>query len=156
MLAVGRAMERFRTPFHGKSSPVQFFWGGLDLNATRFNGLSPAIVRGSHYGVRRKRGELRGRLLAGGRALPARRPVRLHDARARRDREGAASSRTQAGYDATLGEFVLRYDDLRRAPSPEDTIVTFFQSAYEASAALAGWDRAALEGPVPPRRAERR
>ena len=31
-------MERFRTPFHGKSSPVQFFWGGFDLDATRFNG----------------------------------------------------------------------------------------------------------------------
>ena len=61
-----------------------------------------------------------------------------------------------AGYDATLGEFVLRYDDVRRTPSPEDTMVAFFQSAYEASAALAGWDRAALEGPVPPRRAERR
>ncbi len=70
--------------------------------------------------------------------------------------DGTAEARVQpdeAGYDATLGEFVLRYDDLRRAPSPEDTIVTFFQSAYEASATLAGWDRAALEGPVPPPRA---
>src|SRR5205807_5822809 len=40
MLAAERVMNRFRTPFHGKSSPVQFFWGGFDLNATRFNGKS--------------------------------------------------------------------------------------------------------------------
>jgi pimeloyl-ACP methyl ester carboxylesterase len=31
MLSVGRVMDRFRTPFGGKSSPVLFYWGGFDL-----------------------------------------------------------------------------------------------------------------------------
>lgn len=95
MLAVSRAMERFRTPFHGKSSPVQFFWGGFDLDATRFNGkpAPPLSDGGAHHGVRGRRGEFRGRLLSGRRALPPRRPVRLPVARARRDRAGARPAR---------------------------------------------------------------
>ncbi|HCI82383.1 MAG TPA: hypothetical protein DHW02_22140 [Ktedonobacter sp.] len=48
-----------------------------------------------------------------------------------------------------MGEFILLYDDVRTASSPEETLLTFFQSTYEASATLAGWDRAALEGNVP-------
>jgi len=31
MLSVSRVMDRFRTPFGGKSSPVLFYWGGFDL-----------------------------------------------------------------------------------------------------------------------------
>ena len=37
-------MDRFRTPFGGKSSPVLFYWGGFDLNHTRFSGR-PAPAR---------------------------------------------------------------------------------------------------------------
>jgi len=44
---------------------------------------------------------------------------------------------------------VLPYDDVRRAPSPEEAAAAFFQSTYAAAAQLAGWDRAALEGHVP-------
>ena len=33
-----RILHRFRTPFHGKSSPVNLFWGSFDLNHTRFSG----------------------------------------------------------------------------------------------------------------------
>lgn len=38
LVATERVMNRFRTAFHGKSSPINLFWGGLDLNHTRFNG----------------------------------------------------------------------------------------------------------------------
>jgi len=39
----------------------------------------------------------------------------------------------------------LRYEDVRNAPSPEQTLLEFFQSAYEAGATLGRWDREALE-----------
>ncbi len=32
MLSVGRVIDRSRTPFGGKRSPVLFYWGGFDLN----------------------------------------------------------------------------------------------------------------------------
>ncbi len=50
-----------------------------------------------------------------------------------------------AYFDTTLGEFILRCDDVRRSESPEDAVMAFFQSTYEASATAAGWNRSALE-----------
>ena len=44
MLGVSRLLERYRTPFVGKSSPVQFWWGSFDLATTRFSGR-PAPTR---------------------------------------------------------------------------------------------------------------
>jgi hypothetical protein len=44
-----------------------------------------------------------------------------------------------------MGEFFLNYDDVRAAPSPEQAILDFCQSTYEAGANLAKWDRQALE-----------
>ena len=51
----------------------------------------------------------------------------------------------EAFYSQELGEFLLRYDDVRTASSPEQALLEFFQSTYEAGARLAQWDREALE-----------
>jgi hypothetical protein len=48
-------------------------------------------------------------------------------------------------YQKKLHDFVLMYDDVRRATSPRAEILEFAQSTYEAGANLAGWDRASLE-----------
>ena len=53
-----------------------------------------------------------------------------------------------AGWNPTLSEFLLPYDDLRRETEPAASLLEFFQSSYEAGATLAKWDRAALE-PAP-------
>lgn len=50
-----------------------------------------------------------------------------------------------AFYNADLGEFLLMYDDIRHANSPEQVLMDFLQSTYEAAATLAQWDRQALE-----------
>ena len=44
-----------------------------------------------------------------------------------------------------LGEFVLPYEIVRTAPDPDALLLEFLQSTYEAAAASADWDRAALE-----------
>jgi hypothetical protein len=44
-----------------------------------------------------------------------------------------------------MGEFLLRYNDARKQPSPEKTVRAFLESTYAAAAEKAGWDRAALE-----------
>jgi len=48
-------------------------------------------------------------------------------------------------YDAKLGEFILKYDDVRASETPEKDVLTFAQSVYDAAAGRAKWDRAALE-----------
>jgi hypothetical protein len=50
-----------------------------------------------------------------------------------------------AYFDTQLGEFVLPYDAVRRAPDPDTAALEFFQSTYVAGAELAGWDRSGLE-----------
>ncbi len=51
----------------------------------------------------------------------------------------------KAFYDAQAGEFILMYDEVRRAPPPNGTLMEFLQSTYEAAATLAKRDRAARE-----------
>ena len=41
-----------------------------------------------------------------------------------------------ARYDTTLREFILPYDDVRRADDPERALLAFFQSTYAAAADL--------------------
>ena len=50
-----------------------------------------------------------------------------------------------AAYDRELGPFILPYDTVRKAASPDDCLLEFLQSTYAAAADLARWDRAALE-----------
>ena len=63
--------------------------------------------------------------------------------------EAATVRPSAASYEPRLGEFLLRYDDVRRADSPEHAILDFFRSVYEVAAALGGWDRQALERTPP-------
>src|SRR2546426_5784429 len=59
---------------------------------------------------------------------------------------GAARVRPgSASFSRDLGEFVLPYDEVRQAPSPDEVLLQFLQSTYEAAAELGHWDRAALE-----------
>jgi hypothetical protein len=50
-----------------------------------------------------------------------------------------------AFYSPDLREFILPYDQVRESSQPDDTLLSFLQSTYEAAANLAKWDRAALE-----------
>jgi Family of unknown function (DUF5996) len=63
---------------------------------------------------------------------------------------GAALLRPSgARYDSVLREFVLPYDVLRKADNPEEELLAFLQSTYEAAATLGHWDRRALEATPP-------
>ena len=48
-------------------------------------------------------------------------------------------------YDQGLGQFILPYDAVRQATSPDDDLMRYLLSTYEAAADLAQWDRSALE-----------
>ncbi len=63
--------------------------------------------------------------------------------------EAAAIQPAKAGYNTALGEFIYLYEDLRREPSPDEALLAFLESSYEAGANLAHWDRALLERPTP-------
>jgi hypothetical protein len=61
---------------------------------------------------------------------------------------GFADARVEPGgafYSTELREFLLPYDRVRESASPDDALLQFLQTSYEAAANLARWDRSALE-----------
>ncbi|HET7028049.1 MAG TPA: DUF5996 family protein [Candidatus Limnocylindrales bacterium] len=50
-----------------------------------------------------------------------------------------------AFYHAALGEFVLRYDDVRKMDDPAGAVTAFLEDTYARGADLGAWPRSALE-----------
>lgn len=149
-LAIERVVQRYRTPFNGKSSPVLFFWGGFDLAHARFNGQPAPIEPGTNRIL--AYGEDQENIAVG--FWPGSRefPHPLLYAYAHPAPAGLAEAPIEpeaARWEPSLGEFVLPYEEALRTGDPDAAVGTFFQSAYEQCARLAGWDRSALEGHVP-------
>jgi hypothetical protein len=51
----------------------------------------------------------------------------------------------EASYSAQMHEFTLPYDAVRTAPSPDEALLAFAHSTYDAASLLGKWDRAALD-----------
>jgi hypothetical protein len=152
LLAVERVIQRYRTPFSGKSSPVLFFWGGFDLAHARFSGRLAAPEPGTDpilaYGEDQENVAIG--FWPGSREFPH--PLLYAYAHPAPDGiADAPIAPAAARWEPSLGEFVLTYADALATGDPAAAIGTFFQSAYEQAARLAGWDRDALEGAVPAR-----
>jgi hypothetical protein len=144
--SAARVFQEFRSEFIGKSSPVHFFWGSFDLAVTRFSGRrapersgADSITREAYshevssVGFWPGGGEIKGAAFY---SYMAPEPQGFKEARVRPD----------AGfYHPKLGEFLLMYEDVRRAASLSAALLQFCQSTYEAGANLANWDRQSLE-----------
>lgn len=149
-----KVLQRYRSPFVGKSSPILFYWGSFDLNAARFSGRpatpppGPIFLRLAENQENVACGFWPGNPTM--RESSFREPAFYSYIYPEPAGYKEASVRPGAAYyNAELGEFVLHYDEARRAASPDAAILDFFQSTYEAAATLAKWDRAALEQPPP-------
>jgi hypothetical protein len=151
LVQADRVLKIFRSRFAGKCSPVHFFWGGPDLAVTRFSGrrapehpggipnLPDRITREAYSHEVSSCG-----FWAGGGPIPY--PVFYSYAYPEPPGFANALVRpARAFYSQDLREFILPYDEVRLAASPDDTLLEFLQTTYEAAANLAAWDRAALE-----------
>ncbi len=139
-------MQRYRSPFLGKSSPVHFFWGSFDLALTFFSGRRAPERPGADRMTREAYSHevISCGFWPGDDRFPA--PAFYAYTSPEPPGLKTASIRpATAFYSQELGEFLLRYDDVRSASSPEQALLEFFQSTYEAGARLAQWDREALE-----------
>jgi hypothetical protein len=141
-----RVMQEFRARFIGKSSPVHFFWGSFDLAVTRFSGR-PAPARPDADSITREayshevisHGWWPGQ---GGLGKPA---FYSYTAPAPEGLSSTPVRPEKAFWSNDLSEFLMYYDDVRTAAHPEEALMEFLQSTYEAGADLAHWDRASLE-----------
>jgi len=146
LVQMDKVFKEFRSRFIGKVSPVHFFWGSFDMAVTRFSGRRAPEREGadlitreaySHevisHGFWPGGGAIKGAAFY---SYTAPEPAGLKEAAIRPER---------AFYSREMSEFLLMYDDVRQADSPEAALMDFLQSTYEAGANLANWDRAALE-----------
>jgi hypothetical protein len=151
LVQVQRVLMQTRCEFIGKCSPVHFFWGAFDLAVTRFSGRpappreGPAFMREAYSHEVISHGFWPGSgpvLEPAFYAYAVPEPAGLKTAAVRPD---------AAFYHAELGEFILPYEAVRTAASPDAEIVAFVESTYSQAAALGGWDRAALDRRSPAR-----
>ena len=132
--------DAYRAAYRAKVSPVQFFWGGMDLNVLRFSGrpcAPPAdadfLLRTSHDVEQISVGFWPGN---------AQFPEPAFYAYGYPKPEGieqAVLAPSTAFWSDTMGEHFLRYDDVRTAPDPAALVREFLDSAYEACASRSGW-----------------
>jgi hypothetical protein len=145
LVSVSDVFNQFRARFLGKCSPVHFFWGSFDLAVTRFSGRraperpgADPITREAYSHEVISAGWWPGAGLEGPAFYSYTSP----------EPPGLAQQQVRpksAFYHPELKEFILMYDDVRRADAPEQALLEFLQSTYEAGATLAHWDRDALE-----------
>jgi len=146
LMQADKVFQEFSSRFLGKVSPVHFFWGSFDLAVTRFSGR-PAPPRAGADAVTRE-AYSREVISAGfwpGNGGFGEAAFYCYAAPAPSGFENAPKQPASASYDKTLGEFILLYEDLRQEPSPDEALLAFLQSTYEAGANLAHWDRTLLE-----------
>jgi hypothetical protein len=150
LVSADTVLREFRSRFIGKASPVHFFWGSFDLAATRFSGRraperpdADFITKEAYshevisHGFWPGDGEVVKDAAFYAYAIPE--PAGFREQRV---------MPSKAFYSGEKNEFFLMYNDVRLAHSPEQALLEFCQSTYEAGANLAKWDRANVERPA--------
>jgi hypothetical protein len=151
LVQADRVFKIFRSRFCGKCSPVHFFWGSFDLAVTRFSGrtapkhpggiphLPDTVTREAYAQEVSSVG-----FWPGDERFPQ--PAFYSYAYPEPENLGEAKvDPAEAFYSKEVREFILPYDAVRVAPSPDAAILSFAQSVYDRIATLGKWDRAALE-----------
>jgi hypothetical protein len=146
LIFTDRVLNRFRSSFIGKCSPVHFFWGSFDMAVTRFSGRrapenpkADPVTREAYSHEVSSCG-----WWPGGGAIEA--PAFYAYAAPQPDGfKDAKVEPADAFYSDAFSEFVLPYDAVRASADPEDALLRFCQSTYVAAANAGKWDREALE-----------
>ncbi|MET3841046.1 DUF5996 family protein [Bradyrhizobium sp. OAE829] len=146
-----RIFKQFRTGFLGKASPVHFFWGSFDLAVTRFSGRrAPRHPGGVPHLSDDVAWEAYSHEVSSAGFWPGSGAIDYPAFYCYAYPEPAGFRATKVRPDAAffseaLGEFILPYDAVRTADDPDQALLDFLQSTYEAAAISAKWDRDALE-----------
>ncbi len=153
LVQIDQVLKYFRTGFLGKVSPVHLFWGSFDLAVTRFSGRTaprhPGGIPGLPDAVTR---EAYSHEVSSAGFWPGGGPVDYPAfySYAYPTPPGFSDQLVapdEAFFDDKAGEFILPYGAVRNADNPEQALLSFLDTTYDAAARLAHWDRTALECP---------
>lgn len=150
LLSVDEVCKLFRSRFVGKSSPVHFFWGSFDLAITRFSGRRAPQRNDPDPVLRKIMQEAYSHEVISAGWWPGSGDIQeaafyCYAAPTPNGFSQQPVLPKEAFYHPGVGEYLLMYDDVRRAKSPSAMLIEFLQSTYEAGAKTGDWDRVSLE-----------
>jgi len=145
-----RVFTKFSCRYSGKVSPIHFFWGAFDLAVTRFSGRMAPSHPGAPNVARFVAVEAYSHEVSSCGFWPGGGPIDepVFYAYTYPEPDGFSQCPThpaEAFYHKELGEYLLPYDVVRTAESPDDILLSFLESTYEAAATCGNWDRRLLE-----------
>ena len=154
--AAGRAamvLAEFRAPYRGRSTPVNAWWGSFDLAVSMFSG-QPAVPPSEDFIMRNSMDAEE--VAVGWWPGDPRHPAAAFYAYAHPAPAGYSDltlSPPAAHFDGGLGEFILNWDDVRKADDPHAAALEFARSAFLHSCVMCQWDpglAASANGTPPP------
>lgn len=154
--AAGRAamvLAEFRAPYRGRSTPVNAWWGSFDLAVSLFSG-QPAEPPSDDFIMRNSMDAQE--VAIGWWPGDPRHPVAAFYAYAHPAPAAYSDGKLSppaAHFDAGLGEYILNWDDIRKADDPHTAALEFARSAFLHACAVCLWDpalAASAEGTPPP------
>ena len=141
----------FRSRYTGKSSPSHFFWGAFDLAVTRFSGRKAPVHPGGAPNMPDDvMQESYSHEVSSCGFWPGSEqfPEPCFYAYCYPTPDTFAGSKVQpdaAFYSEEMGEYFLKYQDVKNSNNPNKTLLEFIQSTYEAAANTGDWNRSELE-----------
>jgi len=146
-------LAAYRAPYRGRSTPVNAWWGGLDLAVSLFSG-KPAQPPSDDFIMRNAMDAQE--VAVGWWPGDHRYPTAAFYAYAHPAPDGfgnAVLSPPPSRWDGALGEFILDWDDVRASPDPHAAALEFARSAFRHACEVCTWDpalAASSEGSPPP------
>lgn len=155
---VDAVLDEWAGWYAGKTSPVHLFWHSFDLAVSRFSGRRAPAMEADPVTREAYSHEV---ISCGFWAGDSARPFPAFYSYTAPEPAGVREASLPAGAQWTeqngAALALLPYDLVREADDPRERLLAFLQSAYDAGATAAGWDRAELESawcPGPERLAE--
>jgi hypothetical protein len=148
-----QVLAAFRAPYRGRSTPVNAWWGSFDLAVSLFSGRSADPPSGDF--IMRNAMDAQ-EVAVGWWPGDPRHPVAAFYAYAHPAPPGYGEGKLApkaAHWDASLGEYILNWDDVRASDHPHAAALEFARSAFTHSCEVCRWDpalAASAHGTPPP------
>lgn len=143
LVQMERVFSYWRSGFAGKDSPVQVFWGSLDLACARYSGRPAPPHEGAPPNCPQfVMNEAEDRENASAGYWPGGGGEGIFYAYTYPEPDGYRTAQVSVGtFDDELGEWILPYETVRTAADPDQMLLTFLNETYAVAADLAHWDR---------------